>query len=419
MLLELLADRFKLSVHRETRELPAYALVIARNGSNLREATPGDTYPDGLKDSSGSGHGEIIRMLRGKIIGQGVSLDHLAQALSGDVELGRTVLNRTGLTGKYDFTLQWSDGRMIPRESDPSIFAAIRDRLGLELLESKEQTVPVEMLVIDHAEQLVGGEEMGTLGPAHGHAALQTQNASISSFPFEAVAIKANKTGEATSAIWFEPGRFMATNVRLHGLIAMAYVVPGSEILGGPEWVRSENYDVEAKLDTPVIDELSKLGPDQRFLKQRRILQVLLADRFRLALHRETREPPAYVLAIAEGGLKLQEAKPGDTYRDGFKDPQGRPLGAGASLQPGPCKLAGQGVHMPDLAKTLSMNYLGGRTVVDQTGLRGGYDFTLDCHAAFMEPGESVLTVLPKQLGLELKPLDNLVIDSAEKPSEN
>ena len=85
-------------------------------------------------------------------------------------------------------------------------------------------------------------------------------------------------------------------------------------------------------------------------------------------------------------------------------------------MQPGPCKLVGQGVHMP---KTLSMNYLGGRTVVDQTGLSGVYDFTLDCHTALMERGESALAILPEQLGLELKPLANLVIDSAEKPSEN
>jgi uncharacterized protein (TIGR03435 family) len=65
------------------------------------------------------------------------------------------------------------------------------------------------------------------------------------------------------------------------------------------------------------------------------------------------------------------------------------------------------------------MNYLGGRTIVDQTGLRGVYDFTLDCHTALMEGGESALAVLPEQVGLELKPLANLVIDSAEKPSEN
>jgi uncharacterized protein (TIGR03435 family) len=74
---------------------------------------------------------------------------------------------------------------------------------------------------------------------------------------------------------------------------------------------------------------------------------------------------------------------------------------------------------MPDLAKTLPMNYLGGRTVVDQTGLRGVYDFTLDCNTAFMERRGSVSAVLQERLGLELKLLDNLVIDSAEKPSEN
>lgn len=66
------------------------------------------------------------------------------------------------------------------------------------------------------------------------------------------------------------------------------------------------------------------------------------------------------------------------------------------------------------------MNYLGGRTVVDQTGLREEvYDFTLDCNTTFPQRGESVLTALPEQLGLELKPLDNLVIDNAEEPSEN
>lgn len=268
----------------------------------------------------------------------------------------------------------------------------------------------------------------GLLHTSQGHAQSQGQDSAVIASPFESVSIKPNMTGEPLAgfsrharggATSFEPDRFMATNVSLHGLIAAAYRVGGSEILGGPDWVRSENYDIDAKLNTPAIDELAKLGPDQRFLEQRRILQALLADRFRLALHRETREPPGYVLAIAKEGFRLQEAKPGDTYLDGLKDPEGRPLGAGALFQPGPCKLVGQGVHIVDLAKTLSMNYLGGRTVVDQTGLGGVYDFTLDCHTAFMGRGESVLTVLPEQLGLELKLLDNLVIDSAEKPPEN
>jgi len=262
---------------------------------------------------------------------------------------------------------------------------------------------------------VLGPVVFGALNPVPIRAQSQAQSTRAIVPSFEAVTIKPNKTGEIARAIGFEPDRFMATNVTLHGLIAAAYAAAGSEILGGPDWVRSKNYDVEAKLDTPVIDELSTLGPDQRLLEQKRILQALLADRFRLALHREKREPPAYVLAIAKDGLKLQEAKPGDTYPDGFKDPEGRPLGAGALLQPGPCKLVGQGVHMADLAKTLSMNYLGGQAVIDQTSLSGVYDFTLDCHTALMERGESVLTVLPEQLGLELKPLDVLVIDHAEE----
>lgn len=263
---------------------------------------------------------------------------------------------------------------------------------------------------------VLGPVVFGALNPVSIRAQSQAQSTRPIVPSFEAVTIKPNETGEPTRA--YEPERFMATNLSLHALIAMAYGAGGSEILGGPDWVRSENYDIEWKLNTAVIDELSTLGPDQRALEQKRILQALLADRFRLVLHRETREPPAYVLAIAKDGFRLQEVKPGDTYLDGLKDPQGRPLGAGL-WQPGPCELVGQGVHMSDLANTLSMNDLGGRTVVDQTGLRGVYDFTLDCHTAFMERGESVLTVLPEQLGLELKLLDNLVIDSAEKPLEN
>src|ERR1700722_1241437 len=208
MLLELLADRFRLSVHRETRELPVYALVIGKNGSKLHEATPGDTYPDGLKDAMGNGHGEIMRWLRGQVIGQGISLEFLAHQLSR--ELGRLVLDRTGLSGRYDFTLQWSDGRLLAREYTvtpgssgtvskpmrvdpsaftntqsaqffgPSIFTALQDQLGLELLESNEQTAPAQVLVIDHAEPATEGNS----------SEFQSQPA----LAFESASVKPNKT---------------------------------------------------------------------------------------------------------------------------------------------------------------------------------------------------------------------------------
>jgi uncharacterized protein (TIGR03435 family) len=248
---------------------------------------------------------------------------------------------------------------------------------------------------------------------------------------FEAVTIKTNKTEPMTDfstqvgplrAVAFKAGQFTARNIQLYALIAMAYQVEvGSEISGGPDWVRSESYDIEAKLDSSVVEDMSKLDAGQRFLEQKRILQVLLADRFRLAVHRRMREPPAYALAIAKDGLKLQEAKPDSTSPDAFKDSHGQSAAAGALFESGPCKLVGQGVHLADLAKALSVHYLGGLIVVDRTGLTGVYDFTLDlnCDSALMERGESALASLPQQLGLELKPLDVLVIDRAEKPSEN
>src|SRR6266576_5165057 len=149
------------------------------------------------------------------------------------------------------------------------------------------------------------------------------------------------------------------------------------------------------------------------------MIQALLADRFKLTLHHETKEIPAYVLVIAKHGAKLHEAKPGDTYPDGFKDFHGHPVGVGLWL--GPCKFVGQGVPVADLARDLSQVL--DRVVLDQTGLNGVYDFTVDCHTAFMERGESLLSVLPEQLGLELKPqttpVEVLVSDHAEKPAQS
>jgi uncharacterized protein (TIGR03435 family) len=152
----------------------------------------------------------------------------------------------------------------------------------------------------------------------------------------------------------------------------------------------------------------------------RQLIGPTADEHFKLTLHRETKELPVYALVIATDGPKFQLAKPGDTYPDGFKDPSGRPLGAGILLRPGPCKLVGQGIPIAALAGDLSRDL--GRLVVDQTGLNGAYDFTRDCHTAFMERGDSLLTALPGQLGLELKPQTALVevlgIDHPRSPQK-
>jgi uncharacterized protein (TIGR03435 family) len=166
MLQPLLADRFQLKVHTEARDLPALVLVVAKGGPKLHEAKPGDTYPNGLKGFDGEGGPGMMLMRPGQLTAQGVDLSFVAKQLSQ--QLGRTVQDKTGLSGKYDFTLQWtpderagpmsaatqgggsrSDDAPPPDSSAPSIFTALQEQLGLKLESGK---APVEILVIDHVE---------------------------------------------------------------------------------------------------------------------------------------------------------------------------------------------------------------------------------------------------------------------------
>jgi len=148
-----LADRFKLTLHRETKELPVYTMVIANGGPRLQPSKVG-----------GLGNMEIGR---GQVIGQGAPTGALASYLSR--LLGRNVLDKTELKGNYDFTLQWptigktslfeketvdgqsgANSESSPEASDPSIFTAIEEQLGLKL---EPQKVPMEILVIDQVEK--------------------------------------------------------------------------------------------------------------------------------------------------------------------------------------------------------------------------------------------------------------------------
>jgi bla regulator protein blaR1 len=168
MLQPLLADRFQLKVHTEVRELPILALVVAKGGPKLHEAKPGDTYPNGIKGFDGEAGGPgLMHMGPGQLTAQGLPMSSVAQLLSQ--QLGRTVHDKTGLTGKYDFTLQWTPevggspmmkgpgagqqgpgGPPSPTDNGgPSIFTAIQEQLGLKL---ESQKGPVEVVIIDHVE---------------------------------------------------------------------------------------------------------------------------------------------------------------------------------------------------------------------------------------------------------------------------
>jgi uncharacterized protein (TIGR03435 family) len=274
---------------------------------------------------------------------------------------------------------------------------------------------------------------------------IQAQSAQTASAPtpsFEVATVKPNKpdaSGQLRVGIGFEPGRFVAMAVTLKQLIALAYNVRDMQVSGGPSWVDSERFDVNAKEEDADAAALEKLPPEQRSEQLRLRVQSLLADRFKLTLRHETKDFPIYALVVAKNGPKLQESKPGGTA---IKGPDGRPAGGQQMMRMGPGELNAQGIPMESLARLLSQQL--GRTVVDKTGLKGNYDFTLQWapeqgRAAMIQgpppgpgtvaapppesSGPSIFTAIQEQLGLKLEsqkgPVENLVIDHVEKPSAN
>ena len=156
---QMLKERFGLVVHHETRELPEYALVVAKGGAKIEEGKPDTSSPADNRIHGGS----RMSMERGRMKFEdgGDGLDFLLQILSS--QTGRAVVNKTGLTGKYSFTLTWSPqmGAEMPRggaegeasaatDTAPDLFTAIQEQLGLKLEPMKG---PVDVVVIDHIER--------------------------------------------------------------------------------------------------------------------------------------------------------------------------------------------------------------------------------------------------------------------------
>ena len=246
--------------------------------------------------------------------------------------------------------------------------------------------------------------------------------------------------GVIQTRIIYSPNGLVAKNQTLLELIKLAYGVQANQISGGPDWMGTARFNVDVKLDDALIAELKKLPPEQHKMEHDLMFQNLLADQFKLALHRESRLLPGFALVIAQNGPKVQPAKPGDTYPNGIKGPNGLPAGA-HRFDFGEDGFIAQALPMSFIAERLSTHL--NQPVVDRTGLAGDYDFTLK----WPQKGEPVETLVHKnaqtgakettvhigaaslvaaveeQLGLKLDPqtipLPVLVIDRAEKPATN
>jgi uncharacterized protein (TIGR03435 family) len=263
---------------------------------------------------------------------------------------------------------------------------------------------------------------------------------------FEVASVKRNTSVGDPFGIGFAPGgRFKATSVKLRQLIADAYStagppLPDAQISGGPNWIDSDRFDIVAKAaeDTPS----GPVGPGPAAAQQMRLmLRTLLAERFKLTVHHETRELPIYALVMARSDGKLGPAfhkTEADCVAALAARGNASPIPGGpfCGIRNGPGRLILSAVPMPVLATTLSRSV--GRTVVDRTGLTGNFDGNLEWTPDQMPPtpppgapplppidpnGPSIFTALQEQLGLKLEstkgPVDVLVIDHVEKPSED
>lgn len=269
---------------------------------------------------------------------------------------------------------------------------------------------------------------------------------------FEVASIKpsnANPGGGRSATIGTQPGRYTATNVTLRTLIVNTYGLESFQLSGGPAWISSDRFDIVAKSDVP-----------SQFQS---MLKALLADRFKLAMHTESRELPIYALVTARSDKKLGPQIHSTTIdceplaaQSTLKENQGKektkeatrsaPPASRAPGQKPPCamtmepgRMSASGMTMAMLAGSLSGSVQ--RTVLNRTGITGSFDLKLAWtpdqmpqglaagnpsknKSTKVDPnGPPIFTALQEQLGLKLVstkgPVDVLVVDHAERPTED
>ena len=315
------------------------------------------------------------------------TIDLLAADLSE--RLGRPVLNQTGLTGLYDGTLSYAPSaeelaviyQLTPSElppaahSGPSLTTALQEQLGLKLESTR---AAIDVLVVDGLER-----------PTPNDAPLPStpQGASAGQrLSFEVASVRQNKSGSPISrGPMIQPGnRLVAQNVMARVLITTAYRLRHEQVVGGPAWLDTDLWDIEARArENASLEDVHAM------------LRTLLAERFGLVARRETRQQDLYALVAAGGGRTTPGLRPAATPCASLRLPTRLPTVSPDSVsafdsEPTvtlgntpkcerrmlPGFIGASQITMPEFAATVTM--FARRRVVDRTGLKGEYDIDLD-----------------------------------------
>jgi uncharacterized protein (TIGR03435 family) len=235
---------------------------------------------------------------------------------------------------------------------------------------------------------------------------------------FEVATIRPSDPAHPEQIITLKGAEVITTNQTVHALINLAYWIHPKQLTGGPAWTESDKFDVAGKPDAPGQPNVDQM---------KMMIQKLLADRFQLKFHLEKRDLPVYAITIAKTGAKLI------TSQD---DPKGIP-GWGFGRSPSGTTITFRNAPLSQVTAVLQNSM--DKPVVDQSGLSGRYDFTVTftpdpAQAALIggpppsaadnpDAAPNLFTAFQQQLGLKLEstkaPVDVMVIDKVEKPSEN
>src|SRR5215471_10857165 len=259
---------------------------------------------------------------------------------------------------------------------------------------------------------------------------------------FEVVSVKVSPPPLTQIGVTNRGGRFVATGFSLKMLVGRGYALPEARVLGGPGWVESERYDIEAKApDSAAPNQLASM------------ILSLLEDRFRLKAHKETRELPVYELVVPKNGPKMKLSEDQTPPAPAGPPPGGRGAGplpaspfdggplprgvSGFGIAGGRFTFQGSAIPVATLVNALQQRV--DRPVIDKTGLKGLFDIKLEWTPGAEAPpspfgpnpngpppppvddsAPTIFTAIQEKLGLRLEsskgPVDVVVIESAEKP---
>jgi len=432
MLQALLADRFKLAVHKEDKALDVFALTAGKKVL-LKPAEAGGEPGCQPPQVQPPGGGPPLITLNCRNMTTAEFAKQFRRFAGGYVT--HQMLDLTGLTGSYDFTIKWTPrGALMARpapdgDSDRGIsfFEAVDKQLGLKLAPEKR---PVPVIVVDSVNRT----------PTENAPGVSKKLPAVST-EFEAAVVKPNLSGSRSRRIEPKPGgRIEVENIPLKELIALAWNHEQDQqmIVGGPKWIETDAFDVIAKTAN------FSMSTPPPFDTVRLMIRSLLVERFKLAVHEEEQPVPVWTLTVAKRGVNLKEADPAG--RSACKAAPGE-SGKGSGSVPMiilTCTNTTM-VQFADATHRVAGGYVD-HPAVDMTGLKGAYDFTVSWTprgvinggggrgergaggadgAAAPSPsdpsgGITFFDAVEKQLGLHLQggqkhPLPVLVIDRVEK----